>query len=80
MFCRVIFDDSIRAMAASTRIRKNQERIRELKLNAINTLLDLPIGASNQLLDSTDTADSAEEVSFPASENDVSRLAFGQLL
>ncbi|OQV21537.1 putative Protein CLEC16A [Hypsibius exemplaris] len=52
-YARVIFDDSIRAMAASTRIRKNQERIRELKLGAINTLLDLPIGTSNQS-DATD--------------------------
>ena len=53
---RVVFDDSIRAMAASTRIRKNQERIRELKLNAINTLLDLPIGTSDQCSDTGDSA------------------------
>lgn len=44
---RVMFDDSIRAMAASTRIRKNQERIRELKLKAINALLDLPVGVGH---------------------------------
>ncbi|XP_055334786.1 uncharacterized protein LOC129585907 [Paramacrobiotus metropolitanus] len=51
---RIMFDDSIRALAASTRIKKNQERIRELKLGAITTLLDMAVDVGHQSSNNSD--------------------------